>query len=68
MYIGKSKLDKRGRLTVPKSFIDANQVRTNTTVYFLPMTTSDNSVRLIFETESTPVKEEVNYHQPPNCS
>ena len=51
MFIGKAKMDARGRLTVPKSFIEANKVKTDTDVYFVAMTTSDNSVRLIFETE-----------------
>lgn len=51
MFIGKAKMDTRGRLTVPKSFIEANKVKTDTDVYFVAMTTSDNSVRLIFETE-----------------
>ena len=51
MFIGKAKMDTRGRLTIPKSFISANKVKTDTDVYFVAMTTSDNSVRLIFETE-----------------
>ena len=53
MYIGKAKIDARGRLTVPKTFIEANNVKTDTDVYFLPMATSDNSVKIIFETECT---------------
>ena len=63
MYIGKAKIDHRGRLTVPRSFIEANQIKTNTNVYFQPMATSDNSVKLIFETESTSIKEEDSEHE-----
>ena len=44
---------RRGRLTIPKTFIEANNVKTDTDVYFLPMATSDNSVKIIFETECT---------------
>ena len=48
MYIGKAKLDNRGRITLPKSFIDANGVKPESDVYFTSIQASDNSIKLMF--------------------
>ena len=47
MFIGKSKIDSRGRFTLPRSFRDANNISSNTTIYFIPLKSS-NEVKLAF--------------------
>tara|TARA_Y100000310_G_scaffold250585_1_gene256840 strand:- start:522 stop:749 length:228 start_codon:yes stop_codon:yes gene_type:complete len=48
MHIGESKIDERGRITLPKSFRDANNIEENSTVYIQTIATMDNGVRIVF--------------------
>ena len=48
MHVGESKIDERGRITLPKSFRDANNIEENSTVYIQTIATMDNGVRIVF--------------------
>ena len=63
MYIGKAKLDHRGRITLPKSFIKANDIEPQSDVYFTSIQTSDNAIRLYFKCLTHEIKEEVNSNE-----
>ena len=49
MKIAVSKIDKRGRITLPRSFMIANELNHCTHVHFLPMQGSSCSIKLVFE-------------------
>ena len=51
MYIAKCKLDDRGRLTLPKSFMEANDIDNCTAVYISTMYNTENSVKMVFGQE-----------------
>ena len=40
-------MDGRGRFTLPRSFRDANNISNDTTIYFIPLKSS-NEVKLAF--------------------
>ena len=48
MYVAKCKLDDRGRLTLPKSFMEANDIDKCTDVYISTMYNTENSVKMVF--------------------
>ena len=48
MYVAKCKLDDRGRLTLPKSFMEANDIDNCTAVYISTMYNTENSVKMVF--------------------
>lgn len=48
MKIMTSKIDKRGRIIIPRSFLKANDIREGDLVEITPMQGSNNSVRLMF--------------------
>jgi bifunctional DNA-binding transcriptional regulator/antitoxin component of YhaV-PrlF toxin-antitoxin module len=48
MYVAKCKLDDRGRLTLPKSFMEANDIDKCTAVYISTMYNTDSSVKMVF--------------------
>ena len=48
MYIAKCKIDDRGRITLPKSFMEANQLDEYTEIYIQTMYNTDNCVKLVF--------------------
>lgn len=48
MYLAKCKIDDRGRLTLPKSFIKANNLDSYTRVYVQTMYNTENCVKLVF--------------------
>ena len=54
MKIAVSKIDKRGRITLPRSFIMANDLEHSTHVHFLPMQGSSSSIKLVFEFDGEP--------------
>ena len=56
MYIAKCKIDERGRLTLPKAFISANDLDKYTEVYIQTMYNTDNSVKLIFSKKESEIK------------
>ena len=51
MWISKCKLDRRGRLTLPKFFMDANNLNQYTSVYIQAMYNTENTVKLVFINE-----------------
>ena len=59
MFIGKSKMDGRGRFTLPRSFRDANNISSDTTIYFIPLKSS-NEVKLAFIKLKSEEKDEGN--------
>ena len=48
MWISKCKLDDRGRLTLPKFFLNANDLNKYTSVYIQTMYNTENTVKLVF--------------------
>ena len=54
MKIAVSKIDKRGRITMPRSFMIANNLNHCTHVHFLPMQGSSCSIKLVFEWNGEP--------------
>lgn len=57
MWIGKCKIDDRGRITLPKSFMSANQLDHYTDVYIQTMYNNENCVKLVFvDTEKAKLK------------
>ena len=59
MWIAKCKIDSRGRLTLPKSFMEANNLNKYTDIYIQTMYNSDNCVKLVFDIK----KSDVNDHE-----
>ena len=53
MWIGICKMDDKGRLTLPKSFRDANKIDSNTKIYLHTMQNSENTVKLVFIKDKT---------------
>ena len=49
MYLARCTIDKRGRLTLPKSFIKANNLDSYTRVYIQTMYNTENCVKLVFK-------------------
>ena len=49
MWIAKCKIDNRGRLTLPKSFMEANKLNMYTDVYIQTMYNTENCVKLVFK-------------------
>ena len=50
MYIAICKIDERGRINLPKSFLTANRISTDTQVYVQPMQVP-NAIKIIFAEE-----------------
>ena len=50
-------MDGRGRFTLPRSFRDANNISNNTTIYFIPLKSS-NEVKLAFVKSESEEKDE----------
>ena len=48
MFMGKAKIDNRGRVTLPKSFIEANQIHLNEDVYFVTINGQSDTLKLKF--------------------
>ena len=48
MWIAECNLDERGRLTLPKSFLKANELNKFTKVYIQTMYNSEDTVKLVF--------------------
>ena len=52
IMICKIKIDKRGRLTLPDSFLKANEIKKNSFVSVIPVSGRTDAVRLEFEWEN----------------
>tara|TARA_R100000458_G_scaffold55644_1_gene59786 strand:- start:892 stop:1056 length:165 start_codon:yes stop_codon:yes gene_type:complete len=50
VYIAKCKIDERGRINLPKSFLSANRISKETNVYVQPMQVP-NAIKIIFSEE-----------------
>jgi len=50
--ICKIKIDERGRLTLPSSFLKANEIKKNSFVSVIPVSGRTDAVRLEFEWEN----------------
>ena len=53
IMICKLKIDNRGRLTFPDSFLKANDIKKNSFVSVIPVSGRQDAVRLEFEWEET---------------
>ena len=51
MIICKAKIDSKGRMQFPKSFLSSNKIKTNSEVKILPINGQKTAVRLVFELE-----------------
>jgi bifunctional DNA-binding transcriptional regulator/antitoxin component of YhaV-PrlF toxin-antitoxin module len=49
MWTGRCKIDQNGRITLPKSFRDANNITEDTDVYIQTVYNTDNIVKLVFK-------------------
>ena len=59
MHIGKSKIDKQGRVTLPRTFLNANEIIPGEScVDIIPIINSDDSVRLVFKKTNQSKKKE----------
>ena len=56
MWIAECKIDKRGRITLPSSFMKANELNDHTKVFIQTIINNNNTVKLVFMTN----KEETN--------
>lgn len=54
--ICKLKIDSKGRVQLPKSFLDANEIPANSMVEVQNISTSNNAVRLVFDKQAKEVK------------
>ena len=52
IIICKIKIDKRGRLTLPDSFLKANEIKKNSFVSVIPVSGRTDAVRLEFDWEN----------------
>ena len=52
IMICKLKIDNRGRLTLPDSFLKANKIKKNSFVSVIPVSGRTDAVRLEFEWEN----------------
>tara|TARA_R100000458_G_C8261931_1_gene237353 strand:+ start:444 stop:641 length:198 start_codon:yes stop_codon:yes gene_type:complete len=57
MFIARCKIDERGRLTLPKSFLDANDLCEYTMVYLQAVNGSKNTARLVFDKTTSEYEE-----------
>ena len=55
--ITKLKLDNRGRITFPKTFLDANDIKYNSYVKILPVYNDAGAVKVRFTFKAIPVEE-----------
>ena len=53
IMICKLKIDNRGRLTFPNSFLKANEIKKNSFVSVIPVSGRTDAVRLEFDWEDT---------------
>ena len=60
MMICKLKIDSKGRVQLPKSFLDANEIPANSMVEVQNISTSNNAVRLVFDKQVWKMREEKN--------
>jgi len=51
MWIAECSIDERGRITLPKSFLKANDLTKYTKVYLQTAYNTDNTVKMVFENE-----------------
>ena len=53
IMICKLKIDNKGRLTLPNSFLKANEIKKNSFVSVIPVSGRTDAVRLEFDWEDT---------------
>ena len=56
MMICKLRIDSKGRVQLPKTFLDANDIPVNSMVEVQNISTSNNAVRLVFDRQAREVK------------
>lgn len=49
MYISEAKIDSKGRITLPKKFLEANDIDEGTIVRFQTIQGQNNTIKMIFE-------------------
>lgn len=60
MMICKLRIDSKGRIQLPKTFLDANDIPANSMVEVQNISTSNNAVRLVFDKSVWKMREEKN--------
>ena len=53
MWIAECNIDERGRITLPKSFLKANNLTKYTKVYIQSAYNTTNAVKMVFENEES---------------
>lgn len=57
MYIGVTKLDKQGRIQLPKKFLEANEITEGTIVKIQTLQGQNNTIKIIFSEDHSINKE-----------
>ena len=57
MYIGETKIDRQGRIQLPKKFLEANSIKEGTLVRFQTIQGQNNTIKLIFVVDHSVNKE-----------
>tara|TARA_Y100000590_G_scaffold414070_1_gene510600 strand:+ start:21304 stop:21507 length:204 start_codon:yes stop_codon:yes gene_type:complete len=48
MYISETRIDNKGRITLPKKFLEANDIEEGTIVKFQTIQGQNNTIKMIF--------------------
>lgn len=54
MYISETKIDNKGRITLPKKFLEANDIKEGTIVRFQTIQGQNYTIKMIFTEEIEP--------------
>ena len=57
MYISETKIDNKGRITLPKKFLEANDIKEGTIVKIQTLQGQNNTVKIIFSEDHSINKE-----------
>ena len=57
MYISETKIDNKGRITLPKKFLEANEITEGTIVKIQTLQGQNNTIKIIFSEDHSINKE-----------
>jgi len=57
MYISETRIDNKGRITLPKKFLEANDIKEGTVVKFQTIQGQNNTIKMIFSEDHSINKE-----------
>ena len=53
MYISEARIDSKGRITLPKKFLEANDIQEGTIVKFQTIQGQNNTIKMIFSEDDS---------------